>query len=324
MQIVFLDRNTIGEDIDVTLFQQFGKLTIYSFTEEEHVAERISDADIIITNKGRLNAATLKDAHPRLICLTATGVDNVDLSYCAGKGIAVCNMRGYSTESVVQHTFAMLFSLMEHIPLYNDYTQTRRYINDASFRHLSWTFHEISGKNFGIVGMGAIGTRVAEVADAFGCKVYYWSSTDQDRNTSYTRLDFNTLLETCDILSIHSPLTPKTRHLFGTEQFRRMKRDAVLINAGRGDIIVEEDLAAAIETGLIGGAAVDVLSKEPMAKENPLARILGNPRFMLTPHIAWAAVEARQRCMQEVFYNIEAFLNGDTRNRVDTIPPLIL
>jgi len=324
VQIVFLDRNTIGEDIDVTIFEKLGGLTIHSFTEEKDVAERIADADIIITNKGRLNAATLMHANPRLICLTATGVDNVDLPYCAAHGIAVCNLRGYSTESVVQHTFAMLFSLIEHIPLFHEYSKTGSFVNDASFRHLGWTFHEINHKNFGIIGMGTIGKRVAEVAAAFGCNVYYWSSRDQDRCDAYKRLDFDSLLERCDILSIHSPLTPRTYHLFGIDQFRRMKKDAVLINVGRGDILVEEDLAAAISEGLIGGAAIDVLSKEPMAETNPLVRILGDPRFLLTPHIAWAAVEARERCIQEIYSNIEAFLKGEQRNRVDISPPLIL
>lgn len=325
MKIVFLDHNTIGTDIDVTIFNQYGTLTVFPFTEENNVQERISDKDIVITNKGRLNADTLKNTKVKLICLTATGYDNVDLSYCEKYGIAVCNIRNYATESVVQHTFAMLFALMEHIPAYHEYTKTQRFVKDTTFRHLkAWRFHEIHDKNFGIVGMGAIGRRVAEVAAAFGCHVFYWSSTDQTRCESYPRLDFDRLLETCDIVSIHSPLTPRTHHLFGIEQFRRMKRDAVLINVGRGDILVEEDLAAAIETGLIGGAAVDVLSREPMAEDNPLIRILSDPRFLVTPHIAWASIEARERCMEEICINIESFLCGERRNRVDTIPILIL
>ena len=322
MNLVFLDHNTIGKDIDIALFQRFGTLTEYPFTAADEVADRIAGMDAVITNKGRLDAAALKDSKVRLICLTATGYDNVDLPYCESHGIAVCNIRGYATESVVQHTFALLFSLMEHMASYEDYTKTRRYVMDKSFRHLSeWRFHEISGRNFGIVGMGAIGKRVADIASAFGCHVFYWSSTDQDRCGDYTRLDFDHLLETCDIVSIHSPLTPRTHHLFGIEQFRRMKDSALLVNVGRGDILVEEDLAVAIETGLIGGAAVDVLSKEPMEEGNPLVRVLGNPRLLVTPHIAWAAVEARERCMEEIRLNIESYLEGGLRNRVDTILP---
>lgn len=320
MNIVFLDRITIGDDIDVSIFEKYGSYTIYPFTDENNVSERISDADIVITNKSRLNAATLKNSPVRLICLSATGVDNVDVPYCAEHGIAVCNISGYSTESVVQHTFTMLFSLIGHIPQYHEYTKNQGFVDDTSFRHLAWTFHEINNKNFGIIGMGAIGKRVAEVATAFGCNVYYWSSKDQDRDDTYKRLDLDNLLEICDIISIHSPLTPRTYHLFGIEQLKKMKKTAVLVNVGRGDIVIEDDLAVAIENNIIGGAAIDVLSKEPMLAESPYIRILDNPGFLLTPHIAWAAVEARERCIYEICLNIEAFFKGERRNRVDTSP----
>ncbi len=324
MNIVFLDRNTIGDDVDESIFRRFGDLRSFPLTDDREVTEIVRGADIIIANKARLNRDTLRDSKVRLICLTATGVDNVDLPYCVQNNIAVCNLKGYSTESVVQHTFAMLFSLVEHMPFFHDYTRTKGFVNDFSFRHLAVTFHEIQGKNFGIIGMGAIGRRVAAVAEAFGCHVFYWSSEDRNRCESYPRLDFDTLLRTCDIISIHSPLTSKTRRLFGSEQFKKMKKDAVLLNLGRGDIIIEEDLADAIENAWIGGAAIDVLSKEPMSERSPLIRILDNPRFLVTPHIAWAAVEARNRCMQEIYANIEAFLKGDHRNRVDTNHDLIL
>lgn len=322
MNLVFLDHNTIGKDIDIALFHRFGALTAYPFTAAEDVPERINGMDVVITNKCRLDAATLINSTAKLICLTATGYDNVDIEFCEKQGIAVCNIRGYATESVVQHTFALLFTLMEHMASYHDYTKTRRFVMDTSFRHLSeWRFHEIFGKKFGIVGMGAIGKRVADIAAAFGCQVFYWSSTDQPRCEAYQRLDLDRLLETCDIVSIHSPLTARTRHLFGIEQFRRMKSEAILINVGRGDILIEEDLAVAIETGLIGGAAIDVISKEPMQEGNPLIRVLEDPRLLVTPHIAWAAIEARERCMDEIRINIESFLEGGRRNRVDTIPP---
>ena len=319
MKIVFLDRNTIGDDIDISILERFGELKVYPFTEELDVESRISGFDVIVTNKSKLNSNTLRNSKIQLICITATGTDNIDLNYCNEKGIPVCNVTGYSTESVVQHTFAMLLSLKEHIPLYHQYTKSKGFVNDTSFRHLAWSFHEICNKNYGIIGMGTIGRRVAEVATAFGCKVYYWSSKNQDRSDLYTRVDLDNLLEKCDIISIHSPLTPETFHLFGKEQFKKMKSDAILINVGRGDIIIEEDLADAIENNLIGGAAIDVLSKEPMSQESPFLRILDDLRFLVTPHIAWAAVEARQRCMQEICLNIEFFNKGERRNRVDTI-----
>lgn len=320
MELVFLDRNSVGDDIDVALYNEFGNMTIYPFTDEKDVSSRIAGKDIIITNKSKLNSVTLHNSTVRLICLSATGTDNVDVSYCSENDIAVCNVKGYSTESVVQHTFTMLFSLKENIFRFHEYTKAGRYINDTTFKHLTWQFHEISGKNFGIIGMGMIGKRIAEAASAFGCNVFYWSSKNQDRNPAYKRLGFDELLEKCDIISIHSPLTAETYRLFGKDQFNRMKNDSLLINVGRGDIVNEEDLAYAIENNIIGGAAVDVISKEPMTPDNPLARILENPRFLMTPHIAWAAVEARERCIREIYYNIESFLQGGKRNRVDTAP----
>ncbi|MHB1483151.1 MAG: NAD(P)-dependent oxidoreductase [Saccharofermentanales bacterium] len=318
MELVFLDRNSVGDDIDVSIFNEFGAMEIYPFTDEKDVASRIAGKDIIITNKAKLNSFTLQDSTARLICLSATGTDNVDVSYCSEHGIAVCNIKGYSTESVVQHTFTMLLSLKENIFRFQDYTKKGRYVDDTSFRHLTWQFHEISGKNFGIIGMGAIGKRIADVASALGCNVFYWSSSNQNRSDTYKRLEFDEMLRTCDIISIHSPLTPATFHLFGEQQFLMMKDDAILINVGRGDILVEEDLAYAIENNIIGGAAVDVISREPMSPESPLVRILENPRFLMTPHIAWAAVEARERCIREIYENIAAFLEGSRRNRVDT------
>lgn len=317
MKIVFLDRNTVGEDLDISAFEKYGTLTVYPFTTEEEIPQRIADADIIITNKSRLNSRTLPGSPVKLICITATGTDNVEIPYCAASGIAVCNVRGYSTESVVQHTFTLLFSLMEKLPLYHEYTASKGYLDDTSFRHLGWRFHEISGKRYGIIGMGAIGSRVADIAKTFGCDVVYWSSHNQDRSAGYQRLDFDELLATCDIISIHSPLTPQTYHLFGKEQFQKMKEGAILINVGRGDILIEEDLTAALENNWIGGAAIDVLSREPMDQQCPFLRVLGRPDFIMTPHIAWAAIEARERCMEEIGLNMESFFRGEMRNRVD-------
>jgi len=317
MRIVFLDRRSIGEDVDVNIFSRYGDLALYDFTSPDEVRERIAGADIVITNKARLNERTLSGSGVRLICVTATGTDNVDIPYCSAEGIAVCNVKGYSTESVVQITFTLLFTLWSRVLEYSEYTSSGQYIADSRYGHFRITFNEMSGKNFGIIGLGTIGTRVAEVAKSLGFNVFYWSSTDIDRNSAYQRLGLDELLGTCDVISIHSPLNERTRHLLGMDEFRKMKRTALLLNVGRGLIIREEDLAAAVENRLIGGAGLDVLAEEPMSPSSPFIRLLGRPDFFLTPHVAWAAVEARNRCMSEICLNIEAWLNDAKRNRVD-------
>jgi phosphoglycerate dehydrogenase-like enzyme len=317
MNIVFLDRNSIGEDIRVDRFEQYGALTIYPFTSQDEVRDRIAQADIVITNKARLNHETLSGTSVRLICVTATGTDNIDVPYCSKAGIAVCNVRGYSTESVVQHTFALLFALWNGILAYADYTASGQYIGDRDYRHFRITFREMKGKNFGIIGLGAIGSRVAEVAQSLGFQVYYWSSSDVDRDPRFVRLALEDLLKRCDVISIHSPLNEQTRYLLGRSAFCQMKNTALLINVGRGMILREEELADAIESGEIGGAALDVLTEEPMNPASPFVRLLGHPRLLLTPHVAWAAYEARNRCMEEITWNIESWLAGGLRNRVD-------
>ncbi len=316
MKIVFLDRNSIGEDVDTGMFDRYGEYAEYPSTAYGEVHGRILDAAIVIANKSRLDASTLPGTQVRLICLTATGTDNVDLAYCAANDIAVCNVKGYSTGSVVQHTFALLFTLWEKIPEYAQYTTSGEYVGDSRYGHFRIRFHEMAGRNFGILGLGAIGTQVARVAKSLGFNVFYWSSSDADRSAEYRRLPLGELLETCDVISIHSPLNSRTEGLLGIDEFRRMKRSAILINVGRGRILCEEDLARALEGGLIGGAALDVLSDEPMSPQCPFVRLLGRPDFLLTPHVAWAAVEARERCMREVCLNIDSWLEGRRRNRV--------
>jgi len=318
MKVVFPDTNTIGGDIDLKVFEKFGELVIYPFTGEMEVKQRISDADIVITNKCSMNENTLKGSNVKLICVTATGTDNVDIKYCNQQGIGVCNVKGYSTESVVMHTFTLLLSLSVRIDCFINYTKSGKYINDTSFNHLNWTFNELYGKTFGIAGMGTIGRRAAQVAESFGCKIIYWSSSDCDRSPKYRRVDFNTLLSESDIISIHSPLSEKTRKLFNKDAFSKMKNNSFILNVGRGDIIDEQSLTDAILNKRIGGAAIDVLSKEPMSENSPYKKILDFPNFIITPHIAWAAIESRQRCIDEVCMNIDSFLSGEMRNRCET------
>lgn len=316
MNLVLLDRKSIGDDIDIKVFERFGKLISYDYTEEIQINKRIKEADIIITNKAKINSETLKNSRAKLICVTATGVDNIDLNYCKSENIAVCNVRGYSTESVVQHTFALLFSLWERIFDFYRHVNKGKYIEDKTYSHYEFTFSEMKDKNFGIIGLGAIGNRVAQVAKTIGFNVFYWSSSDVDRSNEYKRLNFDELIKTCDVISIHSPLTNKTKNLFGKEEFLKMKKKAVIINVARGGIINEEALVEAMQNNVIGAAGIDVLSTEPMTKSSKYINILGRSNFIITPHVAWAAVESRTRCLDEICINIDSWLEGGTRNRV--------
>ncbi len=305
-KIVMLERDNIGEDIDLSYFENLGDLTVYGTTDYELVTERIKDAEVVVINKIPMNEETLKDAeHVRLICITATGTDNVDMAYCESRNIVVKNVRSYSTESVVQHTFAMLFYLYEKLRFYDDYVKNGEYIQCPRFTFFGETFHELSGKTWGIVGLGEIGARVADIAKAFGCKVIYYSTGGKNNNPNYERVDFDTLLTQSDIISIHAPLNEQTRHLFTYDAFVKMKPSAYLINVGRGPIVKEGDLYRALEENLIAGAGLDVLEKEPMSPENPLFAIKDSRKLLITPHIAWATTEARSRLMKNVYRNIE-------------------
>lgn len=305
-KIVMLERDNIGEDVDLSYFENLGELTVYGTTEYEQVKERIGDAEVLVINKIPMNEATLAEAeHVKLICVTATGTDNVDMEYCAGRGIAVKNVRSYSTESVVQHTFAMLFYLYEKLRFYDDYVKDGEYIKCPRFTYFGETFHELSGKTWGIVGLGEIGARVADIAKAFGCKVIYYSTSGKNSNANYERVDFDTLLEESDIVSIHAPLNEQTKHLFTYDVFEKMKESAYLLNLGRGPIVKEDDLYRALTENLIAGAGLDVLEKEPMSPDNPLFKLKDSRKILITPHIAWATTEARSRLMENVYRNIE-------------------
>ena len=301
-----LERDNIGEDVDLSYFENLGELTVYGSTEYEQVKERIGDAEVLVINKIPMNEATLAEAeHVRLICVTATGTDNVDMEYCAGRGIAVKNVRSYSTESVVQHTFAMLFYLYEKLRFYDDYVKDGEYMKCPRFTYFGETFHELFGKTWGIVGLGEIGARVADIAKAFGCKVIYYSTSGKNSNANYERVDFDTLLAESDIISIHAPLNEQTKHLFTYDVFAKMKESAYLLNLGRGPIVKEDDLYRALTENLIAGAGLDVLEKEPMSPENPLFKLKDSRKILITPHIAWATTEARSRLMENVYRNIE-------------------
>ena len=299
MKLVFLDTKTIGEDIDLSAYDALGEVVKYGFSTLEEIPERVKDADVLIVNKIAINEQTIGTAkNLKLVCVTATGTNNLDKEYLKKRGIAWRNVAGYSTESVTQHTFALLFYLLEKIRYYDDYVKDEKYINDTVFTHFAEHFNEVNGKTWGIIGLGTIGRRVADIAKAFGAHVIYYSASGSPAQEGYEQVDFETLLATSDIVSVHAPLNEYTKDLMDREAFAKMKKTAIFLNLGRGPIVVEQDLYEALETGEIAAAGLDVLCEEPMSETNPLAKIKDSKKLIITPHIAWASVEARNRLMQ--------------------------
>jgi glycerate dehydrogenase len=316
-KICILDASTLGEDVDLSALKKFGEVLVYDITAPENVVERIKDSEIIVTNKVVLNRSTLEQSpQVKLICVTATGTNNIDLEYTRRKSITVTNVAGYSTNSVVQHTFAMLFYLLESLPYYDSYVKSGHYAESKIFTHLDRPFYELHGKTWGIIGLGTIGRAVAGVAQAFGCQVIYYSTSGKNDNPDYTRADLVDLLQTADIISIHAPLNERTLNLLDYERLQLMKPHAILLNMGRGGIVNEAGLARTLDEGVIGGAALDVLEREPVYKENPLLKVKQRDRLFITPHIAWASREARNTLLKEIVNNIEGFLKGSPRNVV--------
>ncbi len=313
MKIVFLDRKSIGEDIDLAEYNKLGQVVIYDYSTDEQIPERVNDADIIVCNKMPINEQSVgKAINLKLVCVTATGTNNLDKEYLEKRGIAWRNVAGYSTEAVAQHTFALLFYLLEHLSYYDNYVKSDKYVNDSMFTHFEKHFNELSGKKWGIIGLGNIGKRVADIATCFGADVSYYSTSGRNNNSDYTRVDFDTLLKESDVISIHAPLTDDTLGLIDKAALNKMKKTAILINVGRGPIIVEKDLAEALECGQIAAAGLDVLDIEPMSENNPLRHIKDSEKLLITPHIAWAAVEARQRLMHIIAGQIEEFIQMNT------------
>ena len=306
---MFLDTKTIGEDIDLSAYDALGEVVKYGFSTLEEIPERVKDADVLIVNKIAINEQTIGTAkNLKLVCVTATGTNNLDKEYLKKRGIAWRNVAGYSTESVTQHTFALLFYLLEKIRYYDDYVKDEKYINDTVFTHFAEHFNEVNGKTWGIIGLGTIGRRVADIAKAFGARVIYYSASGSPAQEGYEQVDFETLLTTSDIVSVHAPLNEYTKDLMDREAFAKMKKTAIFLNLGRGPIVVEQDLYEALETGEIAAAGLDVLCEEPMSETNPLAKIKDSKKLIITPHIAWASVEARNRLMQIIAGQIREFL----------------
>lgn len=318
MKLVILERNSVGTDVDVSCFEKFGEVTYYPNTVAENTAERVKDADIIIANKAPMNENTLKDApNVKLICMFATGYDNVDLGYCKSRGIKVANVVNYSTAAVVQHTFLLALALEEKLAFYDDYVKSGAYAAQDRFTNFDRVFGELEGKTWGIVGMGNIGRRVAQVAQTLGCKVIFYSASGKSSCTEYERVEFDELLAQSDILSLHCPLSDRTRGLINKEALSKMKKSAILVNVARGPVVDTQALYEALTEGQIAAAGLDVLEKEPISRDNPLSSIKDSTKLIITPHMAWASKEARTRLVEEVMMNIEAFLRGGERNVVN-------
>lgn len=317
MKIAILERDSLGIDVDMSEIENLGEVTVYASTTVENAAEHIADADLIIANKLPLNEETLKNAgNLKFIAQTATGTNNVDFSYTNAKGIGVANVPSYSTDSVAQHTFALLLYLVEKMRFFDDYVKKGTYSNSSCFSCLEMIYPEITGKTWGIIGMGAIGQKVARIAEAFGCQVICYSASGRTYDLPYEQVSWDSLLERADILSVHAPLNEYTQGLMNYEAFCKMKNSAYFINVGRGPIVVEEDLLRALEEEKIRGAGLDVLCKEPLPIDSPLLRFQDSNRLIITPHVAWATSEARQRCVDVVAENIKAFLRGEEKNIV--------
>lgn len=315
MKLVLLERNSLGDDVNLRQFEKLGELVMYDQCTPEEIPERAKDADILIVNKMPMNEQTLKGAaNLKMIALTSTGYNIVDKAYTDSRGIAVANVGGYSTDSVAQHTFALVLYLLGQLNYYDTYVKSGEYVKSDIFCHIDRRIIELTGKTWGIIGLGAIGKRVARIAEAFGCHVIYYSTSGKNQSSDYPAVSLDELLHCSDIVSIHAPLNETTENLMNMERFRQMKREAILINVARGPIVNERDLVDALNEGLIGGAGLDVISVEPMQAGNPLLEIQDSTKLIVTPHIAWATREARCRLMDEVYLNVEAFLRGEKRN----------
>lgn len=315
MKIVVLDAATLGEDVSIKPLFDLGDVTSYDSTEQKDVESRIENAEVVVLNKVTLNEESLKNAENlKLICVTATGYDNIDVAYCKKRNIAVCNVTAYSTDSVSQVTVALALELVTHIKEYREYVRSGKYTKSGVRNYLKPIYHEISSMTWGVVGLGNIGRRVARIAQALGCNVICNKRTP---DTEFETVSIDTLVEKSDIISIHTPLNSETKNLINKDRIAKMKKNAVVINVARGAVADEKALADAIKEEKIGALGIDVYAVEPLEENHPYYDIIDFDNVCLMPHMAWGAHEARTRCLDEVIKNIHAFYTGETRNRVD-------
>lgn len=314
MKISVLDVDTLGDDLDLTPINELGDVTVYPLTLQEDVIDRIKDAEVLVLNKVKLNRENLPYAkNLKLVCITATGFDNVDIDYCREHNIGVCNVAGYSTDSVVQLTLSMAFSLANNLLSFDNYVKSGRYTKSGIFNHLKPVFHEMSQMTWGVVGLGSIGTRVARIAKELGCRVL---ATKRTPTEEFECVDIDTLCQKSDIITLHTPLNDETFHLINSKRLAMMKKNVILINVARGAVVDEAAVVDAVINKQIAALGVDVYSTEPMQQDSPYQKLLGLDNVIFTPHMAWGAYEARQRCVDEVAKNIQSFQNGEKRSRI--------
>ncbi|MGE4455445.1 MAG: D-2-hydroxyacid dehydrogenase [Arcobacteraceae bacterium] len=307
MKIVFLDFDTLGCDINIDEFKSFGEVEVYGTTKYDQTAQRLKDADVVITNKVVIDSNIIDNTSLKLICVAATGMNNIDLEYAKSKNIVVKNVKGYSTPSVVQLTFSLALYFVQKLEYYSNYTKSGKWCESEIFANLDVAFYELQGKKWGIIGLGEIGQKVASIAKAFDCEVNYYSTSGTNYNTNYNMLDLEELLKTSDIISIHSPLNDTTRNLLNYTNMNLLKNGAIVINMGRGGIINEVDMAKIIDEKEVY-FGLDVLEREPMIQNHPLLDIRNKNQLLITPHIGWASIESRKRLVDAIFNNIKEFV----------------
>ena len=308
MKIVILDRATLGFGVDMSIFDSLGEVISYDITLENETISRVKDADIIITNKVLVTKEIMNEAsNLKLICISATGTNNVDLEYAKQKKISVKNVAGYSSSSVVQLAFSMIFHFIQKLSYYKKYVDEQNWQKSQIFTHIDKPFFELDGKKVGIIGLGDIGSNLARKVKAFDCEVVYYSTSGKNSNNEYKRVELDELLSICDIISIHCPLNENTKNLLNYENMKNIKDGSILLNLGRGGIINEADLAKIIDEKEIY-CGIDVVFVEPILESNPLLSVKNKEQLLLLPHIGWSSVEARNRLIEMVAQNIEDFI----------------
>lgn len=304
MKIVFLDAGTMGTSSLAPIERQ-GELTAWPNSTPDEAVRRVADCDVLIVNKIKVNDRLLEAAPKlRLVCEAGTGINNIDVEACSRHGVMVRNVAGYSTDSVVQETFMHILNLLGNGAYFDNVVKSGAYSRSGLFTDYSRPFIEMAGKTLGIVGLGAIGAKVAKIGVAFGMKVIYYSTSGTSHNTEYPSVPLDRLMRESDVVSVHAPYNERTAGLVGEKELRMMKPKSIIVNMGRGGIVVEEALAKVIDEGVIGGAGLDVYSTEPIPADHPLLRTRHPERLSLTPHVAWASIEARERLIQSIADNI--------------------
>ena len=310
-KIVFLDQETIGKVDNLKLLSKLGNLEVFESTDAEQVVERCQGKEIVIVNKVQMTAAIMKELPElKLICVAATGINNIDLNYTGNNGIEVKNVAGYSTDSVAQLTFTMLLYLVNKPYYYDTYVKSGAYSRSASFTHHNQPFWELKGKRMGIIGLGTIGRQVARIAESFGMEVIFYSTTGRNNHISYKRFELDDLLKSSDVVSIHAPLNTQTRDLITYDKMKLMRPCAILMNLGRGGIINEKDLARALNENIVGAAGIDVMEQEPINADNPMLKLFDKEKILITPHMAWASKESRELLLEKIARNIEVYLKN--------------